>query len=179
MALLLHRGIPYRARTCRVDIELPLKLLRHQNHRALRESRDRQERADANCRGYRSPIAHVEPIVNASRPFRWIKHPTVRRYDTLLHRFTHCASAERMGNDPVAAERSHGEGIADEHTTRAFDHGLDLLLCFHALRRVAVARPVDNDMVVLKPQAATRIVVRDDVEDLRSAHLVAVDTFLQ
>src|SRR5262249_4751406 len=100
-------------------------------------------------------------------------------HDTLLHRFTHRASAEWMGNDPVAAERSHGEGVADERTTRAFDHGLDLLLCFHALRRVAVARPVDNDMVVLKPRVATRILVRDGVEDLRSAHVIAVDTFFQ
>ena len=84
-----------------------------------------------------------------------------------------------MGNDPVAAERGHREGVGVEHATHAFDHLLDLLLRPHALRRVAVAWPVDHDMVVLKPQAAARIVVRDDVEDSATGSFVAVDTFLQ
>ena len=84
-----------------------------------------------------------------------------------------------MSNDPVAAERGHGEGVGVERTARAFDHLLDLLLRSHALRRVAVARPVDNDMIFLKPQAATRIIVRDDVEELRPAQLVAVDAFFE
>src|SRR6185312_2681643 len=96
-------------------------------------------------------------------------------HHTCLRCFPHYASPERMGNDAVAAERGHAEGVADEYATHAFDHRLDLLLGLYALRRVAVARPVDHDMVVLKPEAAARIVVRDDIEDLRPAHLVAVD----
>jgi hypothetical protein len=43
---LLHCGIPHRARRRRVDVELPVQLLRRQNHHALRKGRDRQQRAD-------------------------------------------------------------------------------------------------------------------------------------
>src|SRR5436190_12817505 len=175
----LHRGIAQRARGRRVDVELPVKSLRRQHHRALRKGRNRQERADADRRGDRRPVAYVEPVVNARRALRWIEHPPIRRHDALLYRFTHRASAEGMGNDPVAAERGHGEGVADEYATHAFDHRPDLLLRSHAFRRGAVAGPVDYGTVVVKPHAAARVVVRDDVENLRPAHLVAVDTLFQ
>ena len=83
--------------------------------------------------------------MNAFRSLCWIEHPPVGRDDSRLYRFTHRASAERMGNDPVAAERGHGEGVANEHAAHAFDHRLDLLLRSHALRCVAVTRPVDDE----------------------------------
>jgi hypothetical protein len=38
---LLHGRIPHRTKGCRADVELPLKLLRRQKHRALSKGRDR------------------------------------------------------------------------------------------------------------------------------------------
>src|SRR5262245_37789657 len=130
---LLHRRVPHRAKGRRVDVELPVKSLCQQNHRALRNTCYRQERADADCRGDCCPIAHIKPIVNACWPLCWIEYLSVRRHDALLTRFSHGAATEWMGNDPIAAERGHAERIGVEDTAHAFDHRLDLLLCPHAL----------------------------------------------